>query len=176
MSSLRPRRHRGDKLSMVVTSQVFGGFEFNVWCNRAKIEPEVIYGKWSVQASKQTYTRKVQWNHASVGLAQARPNYLGSTNSCLNGTVTNTYGFSAPVTAARCSSAIRSLSSRYSRCKVAFQVQQDVSTINALSLAIWASGRHYLASYPGLLAPVFVTCSTNVGGGLVKLSHVQWHT
>jgi len=26
-----------------------------------------------------------------------------------------------------------------------------------------------LASYPGLLTPVFVTCSTNAGEGLVKL-------
>ena len=31
-----------------------------------------------------------------------------------------------------------------------------------------------LASWPGLLAPAFVSCSTNAGGGLVKLSHVQW--
>jgi len=30
--------------------------------------------------------------------------------------------------------------------------------------------------YPGLLIPAFVTCSTNTGEGLVKLSHVQWHT
>jgi len=30
-----------------------------------------------------------------------------------------------------------------------------------------------LASYPDLLAPAFVACSTNVGEGLVKLSHVQ---
>jgi len=29
-----------------------------------------------------------------------------------------------------------------------------------------------LASYPGLLAPAFVACSTNAGEGLVKLSHV----
>jgi len=29
-----------------------------------------------------------------------------------------------------------------------------------------------VASYPGLLAPAFVACSTNVGEGLVKLSHV----
>ena len=29
-----------------------------------------------------------------------------------------------------------------------------------------------IASYPGLLAPVFVACSTNAGEGLVKLSHV----
>ena len=32
-----------------------------------------IFGKWSVQASKHTHAR-VQWSHASVGLAQARPN------------------------------------------------------------------------------------------------------
>jgi len=30
--------------------------------------------------------------------------------------------------------------------------------------------------YPGLLAPPFVACSTNVGEGLVKLSHMQWRT
>jgi len=30
-----------------------------------------------------------------------------------------------------------------------------------------------LALYPGLLTPAFVACSTNVGEGLVKLSHVQ---
>ena len=30
-----------------------------------------------------------------------------------------------------------------------------------------------LASHPGLLTPAFVACSTNVGEGLVKLSHVQ---
>jgi len=29
-----------------------------------------------------------------------------------------------------------------------------------------------LALYPGLLAPVFVACSTNAGEGLVKLSHM----
>ena len=35
----------------------------------------------------------------------------------------------------------------------------------------------YLASYPGLLTPVFVTCSTNVGEVLVKLhGHVHWRT
>ena len=33
-----------------------------------------------------------------------------------------------------------------------------------------------LASYPGLLAPAFVACSTNAGEGLVKLSHVVWRT
>jgi len=32
-----------------------------------------------------------------------------------------------------------------------------------------------VASYPGLLTPAFVACSTNVGEGLVKLSHVQWY-
>ena len=42
----------------------------------------------------------------------------------------------------------------------------------------WASpcsGIHsvaVLASYPGLLTPAFVACSTNAGEGLVKLSHV----
>ena len=30
-----------------------------------------------------------------------------------------------------------------------------------------------VASYPGLLTPPFVACSTNVGEGLVKPSHVQ---
>ena len=30
----------------------------------------------------------------------------------------------------------------------------------------------YLASYPGLLNPAFVACSTNAEEGLVKLSHV----
>ena len=30
----------------------------------------------------------------------------------------------------------------------------------------------HVASYPGLLAPAFVACSTNAGEGLVKLSHV----
>jgi len=29
---------------------------------------------------------------------------------------------------------------------------------------------------PGLLTPPFVTCNTNAGEGLVKLSHVQWRT
>ena len=38
-----------------------------------------IYGKWSVQASKQSSKHThacAQWSHASVGLAQARPNKL----------------------------------------------------------------------------------------------------
>ena len=33
-----------------------------------------------------------------------------------------------------------------------------------------------LTSYPGLLTPAFVTCSTNAGEGLVKLSHVVGRT
>ena len=40
-----------------------------------------IYGKWSVQASKQaskhTHAR-AQCSHTSVGLAQARPKYMDS--------------------------------------------------------------------------------------------------
>jgi len=31
----------------------------------------------------------------------------------------------------------------------------------------------YLALYPGLFTPAFIAYRTNVGGGLVKLSHVQ---
>ena len=34
----------------------------------------------------------------------------------------------------------------------------------------------FIASYPGLLTPAFVACSTNAGEGLVKLSHVVWCT
>jgi len=34
----------------------------------------------------------------------------------------------------------------------------------------------FVASYPGLLTPASVTCSTNAGKGLVKLSHVVWRT
>ena len=43
---------------------------WNIWMRSIK-----IYGKWSVQASKQAniHTR-AQCSHASVGLAQARPN------------------------------------------------------------------------------------------------------
>jgi len=33
-----------------------------------------------------------------------------------------------------------------------------------------------LASYPGLLTPAFVACSTNAGEGRIKLSHVVWRT
>ena len=34
----------------------------------------------------------------------------------------------------------------------------------------------HIASYPGLLAPAFVACSTSVGEALVKLSYVVWCT
>ena len=49
---------------------------WNIWMRSFE-----IYSKWSVQAnkqaSKQTYTHtRAQCSHASVGLAQARPNYL----------------------------------------------------------------------------------------------------
>ena len=43
---------------------------------------------------------------------------------------------------------------------------------SVLSLNLWlnvASTSNYLASYPGLLTPVFVTHSTNAGEGSVKL-------
>ena len=48
-----------------------------------------------------------------------------------------------------------------------------------LGMVIWSTcrlHRYELASYPGLLAPVFIACSTNAGEGLVKLSHVVWCT
>jgi len=44
--------------------------------------------------------------------------------------------------------------------------------IQAVQLYCWST----IASYPDLLTPAFVTCSTNAGEGLVKLSHVKWHT
>ena len=43
--------------------------------------------------------------------------------------------------------------------------------------ATWTVGtvrRLRLASPPGLVAPVFIACSANMGEGLVKLSHMQW--
>jgi len=58
-------------------------------------------------------------------------------------------------------------------------------SINALSEGMWwcplinaqfVLRRLSLASYPGLLTPVFVACSTNTGEGLVKLSHMVWGT
>jgi len=36
--------------------------------------------------------------------------------------------------------------------------------------------QYHIASYPGLLTPVFVACSTNAGEGLVNLSQVSWRT
>jgi len=47
-------------------------------------------------------------------------------------------------------------------------------TVCAHNMSAMTICTHDLASYPGLLA--FVACSTNVGEGLVKLSHVHWHT
>ena len=44
-----------------------------------------------------------------------------------------------------------------------------------IHLYVWVN-MHSVASYPGLLAPAFVACSTNIGEGLVKLSHVVWCT
>ena len=38
------------------------------------------------------------------------------------------------------------------------------------------AGHPNITSYPGLLNPVFVACSTNAGEGLVKLGHVVWRT
>ena len=47
----------------------------------------------------------------------------------------------------------------------------------ALSVVLPRIRQHQpLAWYLGLLAPAFVTCSTNTGEGLVKLSHVVWRT
>ena len=43
---------------------------WNIWMHSCK-----VYGKWSVQARKYTQAC-VQWSHDSVGLAQARPNYI----------------------------------------------------------------------------------------------------
>ena len=52
------------------------GSSLNIWMRSFK-----VYGKWSVQASKQasidTHTC-AQYSHASVGLAQARPNYYNN--------------------------------------------------------------------------------------------------
>ena len=39
-------------------------------------------------------------------------------------------------------------------------------------IAVTTASTPSLASYPGLLTPAFVALSTNVGEGLVKLSHV----
>jgi len=56
------------------------------------------------------------------------------------------------------------------------------SWISSLSSQLGVSGtdsgccRQLASSYPGLLAPAFVACSTNAGEGLVKLSHMVWRT
>ena len=48
---------------------------------------------------------------------------------------------------------------------------KHVTSAYQLYLCLWW---WQLASYPGLLTPVFVACSTNVGEGLVELSRVIW--
>ena len=48
--------------------------------------------------------------------------------------------------------------------------KQDPRPLDHIKEVTGPDGR--LASYPGLLAPAFVACSTNAGEGLVKLSHV----
>jgi len=45
-----------------------------------------------------------------------------------------------------------------------------------LSMVIAEASLSDLASYPGLLTPVFFACRTNAEEGLVKPSHMQWHT
>ena len=47
------------------------------------------------------------------------------------------------------------------------QQQKSFLRFLGLALGIWD------IAYPGLLTSAFVTCSTNVGEGLIKLSHVQ---
>ena len=42
-----------------------------------------------------------------------------------------------------------------------------------LCLLVAPASHSILASYPGLLTPAFVACSTNAGGGLVKLVTVM---
>ena len=52
---------------IAVDSQI----SWNIWMRSFK-----VYRKWLVQASKHIYTHtRAQWSHASVGLAQAHPNY-----------------------------------------------------------------------------------------------------
>ena len=54
-------------------------FWINAWHKTCEIRAGSDLGKWSVQASKHAPSKhtstRVQWSHASVGLAQARPNY-----------------------------------------------------------------------------------------------------
>ena len=46
-----------------------------------------------------------------------------------------------------------------------------IAWLHTILWSLWCT--LILASYPGLLAPAFVACSTNAGEGLVKLS--QWY-
>jgi len=50
-----------------------------------------------------------------------------------------------------------------------FTYSCTVSPFRIRARAFW------VASYPGLLTPVFVACSTNMGEGLVKLSDIPGH-
>ena len=74
-SSLHPH-HRGGRLFMVHVFNCCPRALFELVHDAKRAKCELTYGKWSVetskQASKHTHTR-VQWSHASVGLAQARP-------------------------------------------------------------------------------------------------------
>ena len=54
------------RLSLSMDSQS----SWNIWMRSFK-----VYGKWSVQARKHTQAC-AQWSHTSLGLAQARPNYI----------------------------------------------------------------------------------------------------
>ena len=71
---------------------------------------------------------------------------------------------------------------KYSQCPLSFPdkrlphlslpletVKEETRDIREVRQAAWQKD---LALYPGLLAPVFIACSTNVGEGLGKLSHV----
>jgi len=57
------------------------------------------------------------------------------------------------------------------------------STLRIYCDTVWAHCYVVVASYPGLLTPAFVACSTNAGEGLAKLimcndvpGHVEeWH-
>jgi len=48
-----------------------------------------------------------------------------------------------------------------------------MQTTTVANWKYYAVLKAYLASYPGLFTPAFVAYRTNVGEGLVKLSHVQ---
>ena len=73
--------HSVDPLSLrkiVRTPRSFSESNFNLKCTRARtnfVNPQIkISGKWSVHSRLDRHTR-AQCSHASVGLAQARPNY-----------------------------------------------------------------------------------------------------